>query len=288
MTVAITGTTGRVGRALADHFQLSEQVIELPRTDWDLADPRTVDRIMALDFHALLLPAAITSLERCEDDPHLAHHVNCESPARLARACAVLGRKVIFFSTDYVLAGEAEGLHPEDEPTSPASVYARTKAEAEKQVLSAHGCVMRVSWVFGPQRPAFPDMIVDRALAGEPLAAVCDKTSLPCYTKDLCEWTQKVLSTGCPNEILHACQSGEPVSWHGMACEIVDHLMEIDALGERPEITPLALDEMDAFKAVRPRHTAMSTSRLQRYLDSPPRHWQLALREYIDSLSISR
>ncbi len=99
---------------------------------------------------------------------------------------------MIFFSTDYVLGGDREGLHSENEAVDPRSVYAQTKVEAEAAVLAEDGCVMRVSWVswvFGPERAAFPDQIVNRAMAGEPLAAVADKTSLPCFTGDLVAWT---------------------------------------------------------------------------------------------------
>lgn len=288
MRIAITGTRGRVGRALADWFGAGNEVIELPREAMDLSAKKAVEALPVGDFDVLLHPAAMTSLESCLDAPLLAHQVNFEATALMANRCRKGGRKMLFFSTDYVLGGDEAGLHAEDEVVDPRSVYAMTKADAEEAVLAEGGCVMRVSWVFGPERAAFPDQIVQRALAGEPLAAVADKTSLPCATRDLSEWVGRVVEAGCPNVILHACQSGDPTSWHGMATRIVEQMHGAGVLGELLAVERQSLDEMAAFRAVRPRHTAMSTARLTDLLGNAPSGWEEALEEHVERLLISR
>lgn len=45
--------------------------------------------------------------------------------------------------------------------------------------------VLRVPWLFGPEKPPFIDQVIATALAGQPLAAVADKWSLPTCTADL-------------------------------------------------------------------------------------------------------
>lgn len=284
MRLAITGTTGRVGRALANRLAADHEIIELPRTRLDLA-AKGSERVLAeLNFDVLLNPAGLTGLEHCEDEPDLAWRVNAEAPLALARACG--GRPMLHFSTDYVFDGVHPGLRCEEDPVNPLSVYGTTKAAGETGVLAAGGTVMRVSWVFGPEKAAFPDQIVAKALAGQELAAVADKFSLPCFTTDLCDWVRGWLSAGCPGGILHACNGGEPVSWHGLALTITA------ALAERgypmPEVKALALEEMAAFRAQRPRHTAMATDRLAALLGSPPRDWRAALREHLEASLISR
>ncbi|MFC7337675.1 SDR family oxidoreductase [Haloferula chungangensis] len=288
MKLAISGTSGRVGRALADYFAPKHEVIELDRTVFDFADPDLISRVGEIDFDALLNPAAITSLEACEDDPGLARRVNAEVPGELAAMCRESGRRIMHFSTDYVLAGEVPGLHVEEAAVEPCSVYARTKLAGEQLVLDQGGCVVRVSWVFGPERKAFPDQVIERALAGESLAAVADKTSLPTSTADLAVWVEKLMAAGFPNEVIHACNGGEPVSWHGMAEVIVALMMERGALKELPVIERQLLAEMRAFRAKRPRHTAMATPRLSALLGEPPRDWKVAIREHVIEQLISR
>lgn len=286
MRIAITGTTGRVGKALARHLAGPHEVIALPRTRFDLAAPGSEQILGELEFDVLLNPAGITSLEQCEDEPLLARRVNADAPAALAAICRERRVKMLHFSTDYVFDGREPGLRTEDELPSPLSVYGKTKRDGELAVLAAGGAVMRVSWVFGPEKPAFPDQILDRALAGQKLAAVADKFSRPTFTGDLCEWVGAWLEAGAPAGCFHASNGGPVTSWHGMAVEILAFLAERGIA--TPPLKALALDEMAAFRAPRPRHTAMDTGRLEALLGHSPRDWREALREHLESRLISR
>lgn len=277
----MTGAGGRLGKALADRLSLRHEVTALSRQDWDLSSADTISRVLGLDFDILLHPAAMASLEACEAEPELAMRVNRDAPVALAEGCGRMGRRMLFFSTDYVLEGTAEGLKDESAEVRPLSVYARSKAEAELGVLSAGGAVMRVSWLFGPEKAAFPDAVMAKALSGQPLAAVADKTSLPGFTGDLAEWVEALLEIGLPNRILHAANPGEPASWHDMAVEVVGFLHECGRIGEIPAVERHLLAGMPGFVAGRPRHTAMDTSALAGLLGRPLRPWREALRGYL-------
>jgi dTDP-4-dehydrorhamnose reductase len=286
MRIAITGTTGRVGKALVHHLAGPHEVIALPRTRLDLALPGCENILRELDFDVLLNPAGLTSLEQCEDESLLARRVNADAPAALAGLCRERGVKMLHFSTDYVFDGREPGLRREDEQPSPLSVYGKTKRDGEQAVLAAGAAVMRISWVFGPEKPAFPDQILDRALAGQDLAAVADKFSRPTFTGDLCEWVGAWLAADSPAGLLHACNGGPVTSWHGMALEILAFLAERGIAA--PPLKALALDEMTAFRAPRPRHTAMDIQRLEALLGTAPRDWREAMRDHLESRLISR
>jgi dTDP-4-dehydrorhamnose reductase len=193
---------------------------------------------------------------------------------------------MLHFSTDYVFDGREPGLRTEDELPSPLSIYGKTKRDGEQAVIGAGAAVMRISWVFGPEKPAFPDQILDRALAGHELAAVADKFSRPTFTGDLCEWVEAWLEAGTPAGCFHASNGGPVTSWYGMALEILAYLAERGIA--TPPLKALALDEMTAFRAPRPRHTAMDTGRLEALLGNTPRDWREALREHLESRLISR
>ena len=76
------------------------------------------------------------------------------------------------------------------DPTSPLSVYGRSKQAGETAVLQAseRHWVVRVSWVFGPDRPSFLESLLQRTLEGETVAAIADKVSTPTFTHDAAEW----------------------------------------------------------------------------------------------------
>ena len=286
MRIAVTGTTGRVGKALARHFAAEHEVIPLPRATVDLTSPGLRAALEELEFDLLLNPAGLTSLEQCEDDPRLARQVNAGAPAEMARFCRDRGRKLIHFSTDYVFDGIQPGLRTEDEEAVPLSVYGRTKLEGEQAVLAAGGTVMRVSWVFGPEKAAFPDQILERALAGQELSAVADKFSRPAFTIDLSRWVYGWLEAGAPAGCFHACNGGPLTSWHGIAAEVLGFLGGKGIA--TPPLKALRLDEMTAFRAPRPRHTGMDTAKLAKLLGEEPRDWREALREHLESRLISR
>lgn len=282
MRVAITGTTGRVGAALVRHLADLHEVIPLPRSVCDLADADSLNGALAgLDCDVFINPAGLTSLEACEDDPRLAMRVNSAAPGKIALWAAARGVPMIHFSTDYVFDGETTMALSEGMPARPVNVYGRSKLAGEQAVLIHPGnLVLRVSWVFGPEKPSFIDQIFDAALAGRPLAAVADKLSLPTCTTDLAHWVSGLLEKKASG-LLHACNPGEPVSWHGLAEAVVGEMHACGVIESCPEITALTLDGMPSFRAVRPRFTAMDPRRLANLLGWPLRPWLEAVREYV-------
>lgn len=287
MRIAVTGTTGRVGAALVRHFSAKHEVIPLPRLVCDLADARSLaGALEALECDVFINPAGITSLEICEDDPALATRVNAEAPGEIAAWAAERGVRVFHFSTDYVFDGDCEGLRREHDPAVPVNGYGRSKLAGEQAVLAHPGnCVVRISWVFGPEKPSFVDHIFDAALAGRPLAAVADKFSLPTFTADLAEWMECLVERKATG-IFHACNSGEPVSWHGMATAVVEEMAACGLLAEIPEIRKQTLAELTFFRAVRPRFTAMETLWLTDVSGHTPRPWREAIAEYFRGKSL--
>jgi dTDP-4-dehydrorhamnose reductase len=257
-------------------------VVSLPRHACDLADARSLKAALdALDCDVFLNPAANTSLEDCEDDPALAMQVNAEAPAEIARWAADHGVPVFHFSTDYVFSGETEGLRSESESPSPVNVYGRSKLAGERNVLAhPENCVVRVSWVFGPDKASFVDQIFDTALAGGPLAAVADKFSLPVATGDLAAWMECLIERKTTG-VIHACNSGDPTTWHDMATAVVREMAACGILAEVPPVEKQRLSGITFFRATRPRFTAMDASRLVGLLGHPPRSWREALAEHV-------
>ena len=284
MRVAVTGTTGRVGDALVHHLAARHEVISLPRQICDLADALSLaNALNTLECDVLINPAGLTGLEACEDDPALAMRVNGEAPAEMAAWAQKHGVRLFHFSTDYVFSGKIPGLRHEEEIPCPLSVYGHSKLAGEQAVLAHPGnCVIRVSWVFGPEKPSFIDQIFDAALARAPLAAITDKYSLPTFTADLAAWME-ILISQTTDGIVHACNSGEPASWHDMARVVVEEMLAQGVIDTLPAITPLTLGEIKALRARRPKFTAMDTRRLAGLMGAPPRPWREAIACYVKS-----
>ena len=284
MKIAITGINGRFGGALARHHRaLGNDVIALGRIACDLSDTASLTPTLeSLNFDALINPAAMTSLEVCEDDLELSSRVNAIAPGILASICATRRVPFIHISTDYVFNGVEPGTRSERDIAKPISVYGRTKLAGEQAVHLAYpqAWVARVSWLFGPERPGFVEMIRDRLAEGESLAAIDDKFSCPTYVDDAAVALDHLLNLTDPaGGVVHICNPG-PTSWHGIASEIV-------AQSQRPQ-TPIAsqkLSEMTGFRAPRPVHTAMDVAHLEALTGHAMRSWQDALAAYFSTES---
>lgn len=135
--VWITGAGGLIGNYLvqtAPRFAPTWQVRGLTRAELDLLDTNAVRNAFREHRPALVIHcAAMSKTPDCQAQPCLAHRVNVDVTALLAKLAVEL--PLIFFSTDLVFDGREGGYH-ETSPVSPVNVYGETKAAAETIVMA--------------------------------------------------------------------------------------------------------------------------------------------------------
>ncbi len=287
MKILILGSNGRLGSALVRRWKTlpGVEVIALTRAQVDLSDPEKAEAGVAVESFGsgdvVVNCAAATDVDGCERDHELARRINAESPGRIARLCVARGARLVHIGTDYVFDGSLDRPYTEEDEPNPLSHYGVTKLEGDREVLSASPshCVVRVSWVFGPDKPSFVDAIVKRALTSPDAAAVHDKTSAPSYTEDMAVWLEAFLKPSVPGGIYHLCNSGT-CSWRDYG----EYALECAKANGIPVLTttvaPLKLSDMKAFIATRPPRTPLDTGKFARITGITPRHWKEAVAEY--------
>src|SRR5207247_2668812 len=188
MKLVIVGAGGRSGAAAVRTYRKKFGLIGFNHAQLDLANRDEMRRkLCAIDFDLLINAAAFTNVDLCETQRDQAFHINAEAPRILAEICRDKNAKLIHFSTDYVFDGEKREPYSERDEANPISVYGESKLAGEKNVLAAQNghLVVRVSWVFGPDRPSFIDGMITRAQERAEVDAVADKISTPTYTHDI-------------------------------------------------------------------------------------------------------
>lgn len=270
MKILVFGGTGRTGqvmcRVAAEH---GAQVLAPSHAACPLENAEAVSElVLGSGAQVVVNCAAVSGLEACADDPLRAHLINAVAPAAMALACRHTGARFVQLSTDYVLDGRRAGLKDESTKCRPGCTYAESKREGELQVQEAckESIIARVSWICGnPDKPGFPESIVTKALAGQPLSAIADKTSLPTDAEDIARAVMTLAADSSAGGIYHLCAQGEPMSWWDCATIAVDEAVRLGALSALPEIARQKLDEAAFFREPRPRHTAMSCKRLAQH-----------------------
>src|SRR5437667_2750855 len=190
MKIVIVGAGGRLGSALVREYRERFDVTGVTRAHLDLSNLDEMrEKLRAKNFDVLINAAAFTNVDLCETQRDQAFLINAEAPRVLAEICGDKNAKLIHFSTDYVFDGEKRKPYTEEDEAKPISVYGDSKLAGEKNVLAAQGghLIVRVSWVFGPDRPSFIDAMIKRAREEEYIEAIADKFSTPTYTLDIAE-----------------------------------------------------------------------------------------------------
>lgn len=272
-----------MGAALARHLAAAREVIAFRRADLDVLHPERVRPALdALDFQSVIYTAGITSVDECEVNPSAAKLSNTDTPRAIAEVCAARGARFIHVSTDYVFKGDDPAPRKETDATEPVNVYGRTKLEGERAVLavSPDFLVTRVSWLFGPDRKSFPDMILDRARTMDHVEAISDKYACPTYSEDLARWIAALIDNREARGVLHLCNSGT-VSWQAYGQRVLDLAAELGLELRTRTVLPVSRVGFPGFKAERPEFTAFDTTKFQRLSGITPRPWPEALAEYL-------
>ena len=282
MKIAVIGANGRLGAALAREYARDFEVTSFARSQLDLGRLNRVRSALAeTKFELLVNCAALTNVDYCESHREEAFLVNAEDPGLLAEITNEKSAKLIHFSTDYVYDGKKSDPYTEEDKAVSLSVYGESKLEGERRVLevSSQHLVVRLSWVFGPDKPSFIDQIIQRARENDVVTAVADKFSAPTYTIDVASWLRLAIGKSA-NGILHLANNGG-CSWQEWAQYAVDVCGGLGIRLKAERIGAVSLADMKNFVAQRPVHTVLSTAKFAALTGVKPRHWRDAVAEYI-------
>jgi dTDP-4-dehydrorhamnose reductase len=283
MKIVILGAGGRLGAALMRKYRGKYDIAGFNHAELDLANLDDVRvKLGAMNFDVLINTAAFTNVDACETERDRAFRINAEAPGILAEICNEKDAKLIHFSTDYVFDGEKRAPYTEKDPANTISAYGESKLAGEKNVLAAEDghLVVRVSWVFGPDRPSFIDAMIKRAQQDEKIDAISDKFSTPTYTHDIAHMLPQFYDRRVAGGILHFANAGKS-TWQEYAQWALDCCRDAGISLKGRTVGALKLSEMTNWVARRPVYSVLSTAKFTDLTGRAPRAWRDAVADYI-------
>lgn len=284
MKIAIIGSGGRLGAALAREWAaLGDEILGFNHAALDLGNPDALrSALEPLGFDGLVNCAALTNVDYCESHVEEAQRINADAVAVLGEICARKSARCLHISTDYVFDGEKRTPYVESDEARPLGVYAASKLAGEQALAAANpdALSVRVSWVFGPDRPSFVDQILKRAHETDDLSAIADKWAVPTYTLDVAQWLRPFLREVREGGLLHLCNAGF-CTWQEYGQFALDVAARLGAPLKGRTVAPLAMADLKAFVAKRPVYTVMSTAKLSALTGVEPRSWQEAVEAHV-------
>lgn len=272
--IFITGAGGQLGTALRDKYPRAKNA------DADKFDITNRKHVLNHDWsgiNVLINAAGYTNVDGAEINEETAFKVNAEAVGYLAEAAQAHDMTLIHISTDYVFDGEQK-IHTEDEEFHPLSVYGKSKANGDKEVMKVpKHYLIRTSWVIGEGKN-FVRTVLKLGQKGVDPTVVADQIGRPTFTAELVRAIDHLLTTGPDYGTYNVSNDGEPVSWADLTREIFK-LAEMDN-----KVTDTTTAEYYKGKdnvAPRPLNSVFDLSKIEATGFSP-RDWNEDLREYID------
>ena len=281
----VTGAAGMVGGYVPHVFH----DWHLTLTDWaggylplDVRDPGAVMNIIEeVRPDAVLHLAAATDVDRCEQDPDWAFHVNAVATQNMALACQRYSVPLVYISSAAIFSGDKLDPYHEFDPPSPANVYGHSKLGGEQVIstLLQHYYIVRAGWMIGggaQKDKKFVGKIARLIFEGKnELSVVNDKIGSPTYAKDLLEGIKALIETRYYG-LYHMVNRG-----FGSRYEIA--LLLREAL-QRPDVSILPVSSaFFPLPAPRGRSEALRNLKLELLGLDQMRPWEDAVREYVVS-----
>lgn len=281
-TIAVFGSTGQLGSDLVEVLRQEERfdVIALRHEDADCADADAVSKVLRSTKPQVVVNcAAFVRVDDCEDRPEEAFRVNAIGAFHVAKSCAEIGALCVYVSTDYVFDGSKASPYAENDVPSPINVYGASKLAGEQLVRQAapRWLIARMASLFGKvgargKGGNFVETVLAKAKAGQSLKIVNDVRMSPTYACDAARALAEVAQSNTAG-LLHLANQG-CCTWYEFAQAILAET------GLSVGIEPVD-SKSYPMKAARPKNSALTSERLDRFVSLPLRSWRSALRAYL-------
>ena len=275
----IFGANGMLANAIRNMDFFSDNT-SLNSVDGDITNINLIESlIIKYKPDYLINCAAYTDVTKAENDKDRAFEVNAEGSKNLAVLSVKYNCQLVHFSTDYVFKGDENIDYSEDMPYNPVNVYGESKARGEEYILenAPKSLIIRVSWLYGANGKNFVSTISKIMKDRKELSIVSDQYGKTTYTVDAAEGTRKLIESNA-HGIFHFANDGVS-SRYEFTKKIYEYLSVKSDFN--CNITPIKATEYPDTTP-RPTWSVLGTEKFAKITNSKIRHWNDALKVYID------
>lgn len=282
--ILITGANGQLGSEIQRNSK--KYSFNFIFTDVDLLDITNEDAVEKFvkdnNINYIINCAAYTAVDKAEDDIELCYLINKNAPEILGKVAQRNGVKVIHISTDYVFDGTGTVPYSENMPTSPKSVYGKSKREGEEALLAScpNSIIIRTAWLYSIYGNNFVKTMIRLGQERDTLNVVADQTGTPTNAKDLAIAILDIVEYSENNKfkagIYHFTDEGV-TTWFDFTVAI--HKLA----GIQCQVNPIATDQYPT-KAVRPKYSVLDKSKIKESFDISIPQWEDSLKICIEEL----
>jgi len=277
MKIVITGNLGQLGRELQRTLQSTHTIIGVDLPDWDLTQPREIDRLAGLHPDLVIHTAAMTDVDGCARDPLAAFRSNALATQNVALTCQRANAAMLHISTNEVFDGMKGSPYFEWDERRAINPYGESKLAGEKfvELLLKRFYIVRIAWLYSAWRSNFVTKMIDLAKQNGTLSVVDDEIGNPTYAPDLARAITQLIETNHFG-IYHLVGEGIASRY-----DWAERIVQLAGLQ-----TPIARAKLADYKraSTPPSYGALANFVAATTLGIKLRPWQEALQEYFANL----
>ena len=282
MKILLTGSNGQLGY---DFRQLFDRLgIEYIATDYkelDITNDEELEKFFKRnnDFTYIINCAAYNDVDKAETDEKV-FLLNEEAPLKLSKWAKKIDAVFVTYSTDFVFDGKKGKSYTEEDFPVPISKYGLSKANGEKKTLSNYekSFVIRTSWVFGIANNNFNTQVINWSKTRNELNIVDDQISAPTYSRDLAEFSWKLIQTE-KYGLYH-------ISNNGVASKYDQAKYVLDKIGWSGTLGRAKTKEFN-LPAARPEYSKLDSTKVEKLLGEKIPSWQSGIDRFLEEMKES-
>jgi len=281
MKILVTGYSGQLGYDVVRYGRTQGlNMVGISSKDVDLSlEKEVTSYIEKIKPDAIIHCAAYTAVDQAEEDTEKCWDINVNGTKYLSNAAKSIKAKFMYISTDYVFNGEGDNPFKETDSPMPIGYYGKTKYEGEKVVqhILKEWFIVRISWVFGINGNNFVKTMLRLADTHKQLNVVGDQIGSPTYTFDLARLLIEMIQS-TEYGVYHATNEGF-CSWAEFAKEIFKES------NKNVRVESISSEQYPT-RAVRPKNSRMTKSKLVKKGFTPLPTWEDAVKRYVKELKL--
>jgi dTDP-4-dehydrorhamnose reductase len=281
MKILLTGSNGQLGRDFQKLFDsLKIEYIATDYQELDITSDKNLEKFFEKnnDFTHIINCAAYNDVDKAEIDNKV-FLLNEQAPQKLAEFSKKISAIFVTYSTDFVFDGKKEKDYIEDDTPTPVSNYGLAKANGEKLTLEAYekSFVIRTSWVFGKANNNFNTQVINWSKTRDKLNIVDDQISVPTYSKDLAEFSWKLIQTG-QFGLYH-------ITNNGTASKYDQAKYVLEKIGWKGKLGTAKTEDFN-LPAKRPHFSKLSSEKVEKLLGEKIPDWKSGIDRYLEEMRI--
>lgn len=282
LKILLIGSNGQLGHDFQKLFKnLNIEHIAADYEELNIANDTDIEIFFKKNniFTHIINCAAYNDVDQAEKDIEKCIKINKDAPLIIAKYAKKMNAIFVTYSSDFVFDGKKKNPFLEEDSVSPLSIYGKSKSSMEKDVMEEYSksFVIRTSWLFGKNGENFNTQVINWSKTRDKLSIVDDQISAPTYSKDLAEFSWKLIQTE-QFGLYH-------ITNNGIASKYEQAKYVLEKIGWKGTLETAKTEDFN-LPAKRPHFSKLSSEKVEKLLGERIPDWKSGIDRYLEEMEI--